>query len=281
MIKYFILVAALLITLPFWLPTSLGGDTSYHFVLTDSMKGSLGPGSFVILRASDNYQVGQAVGYKLDLANDESAIILHRIIGREPDGTYILKGDAVESTERVQEEAITGRTVFAVPALGFLPGAFRAAPMLIGGLLLTMVFLSRGSKKKDKAKDKDKATAKKGFRAKNRQVAGVKTTSKADNLFIPAALLVLLAIPFATTAMTDILPPFVTANMMGSLLSGVPLFMILIGVLAVTRLGEVYWIRGSGGGSVAEVNYGLVMILAVSVIPLTQFIESARSVFSF
>ena len=58
MIKYFILIAVFAATLPFWLPTSLGGDTSYHFVLTDSMKGTYDPGSFVILRRSDSYAIG-------------------------------------------------------------------------------------------------------------------------------------------------------------------------------------------------------------------------------
>lgn len=311
MIKYLLLAMALVITLPFWLPTSIGGDTSYHFVLTDSMKGSLDPGSFVILRASDSYNVGEAVGYKLDVANGESVTILHRIIGREDDGTYILKGDAVESTEQVKEEAITGRTVLAVPALGFLPGAFRAAPMLIGGLLLTLVFLSGSAKKKDVKTDSQKAQPrqvlarksiiKRGF-SSGRPVtvaalpghgseSGSNTSGgaqkvqeddpKGENLFIPAALVVLMALPFATATLADVLPSIVVSNMMGSLISGVPLFMLLIGVLAVTRMGEMFWIRGPGGGLVAEVNYGVVMILAVSFIPMAQLVESTRAVFSF
>ena len=50
MIKYIIILAIFIATFPFWLPTSLGGATSYHFVLTDSMKGTLDPGAFVVLR---------------------------------------------------------------------------------------------------------------------------------------------------------------------------------------------------------------------------------------
>ena len=45
-IKHLIFIAIIIGTLPFWLPTSMRGDTSYHFVLTDSMEGTLDPGSF-------------------------------------------------------------------------------------------------------------------------------------------------------------------------------------------------------------------------------------------
>ena len=141
------------------MPTFLGGDTSYHFVLTDSMEGSLNPGTFVILHRSDTYEVGQAVGYWLDLGNDNRATILHRIVGRLPNGNYVLKGDAVETTEEVEEEAITGRLVFAVPGLGFLQGAFSQAPLLLGGILVALFFLSGGIMKKADRRTKEGWTA--------------------------------------------------------------------------------------------------------------------------
>ncbi len=52
MLKYLILIAVFAVSLPSWLPTSLGGDTSYHFVLTESMVGTLDPGAFVVLPAT-------------------------------------------------------------------------------------------------------------------------------------------------------------------------------------------------------------------------------------
>ena len=159
LVKHLIVIAIIIGTLPFWLPTFLGGDTSYHFVLTDSMEGSLNPGTFVILHRSDTYEVGQAVGYWLDLGNDNRATILHRIVGRLPNGNYVLKGDAVETTEEVEEEAITGRLVFAVPGLGFLPGAFSQAPLLLGGILVALFFLSGGIMKKADRRTKEGWTA--------------------------------------------------------------------------------------------------------------------------
>jgi hypothetical protein len=264
MIKYLALLALLIISAPFWLPVSLGGDTSYHFVLSDSMKGTLDPGAFVVLRRSDHYQVGDAVGYGLNMGNGERVIILHRIISRQPNGKYVLKGDALESTEQVAPEAITGRMVFAVPALGFLPGAFRQAPLLLGGLLLA-VFLLGGVLVQRTRRNKGAA--------KNQQ-------RKRENLFLPAALVILLALPFATISMADLVP---LASALGAeaILDRIPLFALLLGVVAVTRMGEIIWVNSSlesASASISEINYVVAMALAAMVIPFPELIASARLV---
>ena len=264
MIKYLAVLALLIISAPFWLPTSLGGDTSYHFVLTDSMKGTLDPGAFVVLRRSDHYQVGDAVGYRLNVGGGERVTILHRIVSRLPDGKYVLKGDALESTEQVAPEAITGRMVFAAPALGFLPGVLRQAPLLLGGLLLA-VFLLGGVLLQRTRKNKGAA--------KNQQ-------RKKENLFLPAALVILLALPFATIPMADLVPiaPALGAE---AILDRIPLFAVLLGVVAVTRMGEIIWINSShesASASIAEINYVGAMALAAMVIPFPELIASARSV---
>ena len=268
MIKYIIMLALFVATIPFWLPTSLGGDTSYHFVLTDSMKGTLDPGAFVVLHRSDSYQVGDAVGYHLDAGNGERITILHRIISYLPDGGYLLKGDAVETTEEVAPEAITGRMVFALPALGFLPGAFRQAPLLLGGMLLTMFFVAGGLKQARSKKAKPKSEGDSG---------GGKTK---ENLFLPATVVILLTIPFASVALVEMVP-LASGGMIGALLEKVPLFAFLLAVVAVTRLGEVIWVsgpKGSGAASVVEINYIIVMVLAVTVVPLPEIITSLRAV---
>ena len=268
MIKYIIVFALIIATIPFWLPTSLGGATSYHFVLSDSMKGTLDPGAFVVLRHSDSYKVGDAVGYKFETGRGDNVTILHRIISMLPDGGYLLKGDGVESTEEVMPEAVTGKMVFAIPALGFLPGAFRQAPLLLGGMLLTMFFVAGGLKqgRSKKANSNKESSSGKG--------------KPKDNLFLPATLVILLTIPFATVAMADMVP-LASEGMMGALLQKVPLFAFLLGVVAVTRFGEVMWVsgpKGSAAASVVEINYIIAMVLAVTVIPLAQVIDSARTV---
>ena len=270
-IKHLIFLGIIIATLPFWLPTSLGGDTSYHFVLTDSMEGSLDPGSFVVLRRSDAYEVGDAVGYRLDLGDGAGATILHRIVGRLPNGNYVLKGDAVESTEEVEREAINGRMVFAVPRLGFLPGAFRQAPLLLGGMLVALFFLSGGLMKKVDRRTKGGGTAQ----------AQAKDWAKQENLFIPAALVVLVSLPFATATVANLLPPFANLGPAEVLLGKVPLFAMLLAILTVTRVGEVIWVKGSQGsslGSLSGINYTAVMILAASVIPFMELVNSARAV---
>ena len=269
MIKYIIVFALFIATIPFWLPTSLGGDTSYHFVLTDSMKGTLDPGAFVVLRRADSYQVGDAVGYKFDTGTGEQVTILHRIIDMLPDGGYLLKGDAVVSTEEVQPEAVTGRMVFALPALGFLPGAFRQAPLLLGGMLLTMFFVAGGLKQARSENSK----------SKNEEDSVQKKTK--ENLFIPATLVILITIPFASVAMVEMVP-IATGPFLGGLLEKLPLFAFLLAVVAVTRVGEVIWVnngpKASAATSVVEINYIIAMVLAVTVIPLPEVLDSARAV---
>ena len=264
MIKYLLVIGLAVLSLPFWLPTSLGGHTAYHFVLTDSMKPTLDPGSFVVLRRDDTYEVGEAVAYLYDTAAGDQITILHRIIGREPDGRYIMKGDAVETTELVEEEAITGKLVAAIPVVGFLPGALRQTPIMVGGLLLTTLFMASGlkKKKKDEADEEPLPTEEK----------------KRENLFIPAALILMMAFPFANMAVADFLPlgnPAVAA-----MLEQVPLIMLLVGVLVVTRLGEAMWAapEDSSLSALVEINYAAVMMISITLMPLPQILESARSV---
>ena len=291
MLKYLIIIGVLIGTIPFWLPTSLGGNTSYHFVLTDSMKGSLDPGSFVILHRSDSYDVGQAVGYLSELGG-QPATILHRIVGREPDGTYILKGDAVTSTEEVEEEAITGRLVFAVPALGFLPGAFRQAPLLLGGLMLAVVLLTAGVKKADRGRlsrlQKDTVDPGRASWLKKSASAKQKDGGPAKNqelkLFIPAALVVLFALPFTTVPVADVLPQLPFLSVVDTITQRLPLFVLLIFVIAVTRFGEVLWTKGpsqSSGASIVGLNYGAVMLIAITVVPFAELIQATREVLAF
>ncbi|MCH8880150.1 MAG: hypothetical protein IID34_09740, partial [Planctomycetes bacterium] len=282
-IKYIILIAVFAVTMPFWLPTSLGGDTSYHFVLTDSMKGTYDPGSFLILRRSDSYQIGDAVGYYFETGNGERVTILHRIIDRNPDGKFILKGDAVNSTEVVDPSAVRGKTVFALPALGFLPGAFRQMPVLLGGMLLAIFFMAGGIKQSQSKKQKaELAAAPKDSWSKNQKKVEnlAKKDHKKENMFLPATLVILATIPFASLALGDMVP-MAEGTLMGNLLSKVPLVAFLLAVVAVTRLGEVVWVAKpgeKGATTIVEANYVVVMAMAVTVVPFPIILESLRSV---
>ena len=267
MIKYLLVIGLAVLSLPFWLPASMGGHTSYRFILTDSMKPTLDPGTFVVLRQSDTYEVGEAVAYLYDTGGGDQITILHRIISRQPDGRYVMKGDAVDTTELVEEEAITGKMVAAIPIVGFLPGALRQTPILVGGLLLTTLFMASGLRQKKKEGEGD-------------EDAPSSEEKKRENLFIPAALILLMAFPFADMAVADFVP-FANPAVAG-LLDQVPLILLLIGVLIGSRLGEATWAAPSGSSlsALVEVNYAAVMIISITLMPLPQIFESARSVLS-
>jgi signal peptidase I len=255
MIKYLILIGLLLVTLPFWLPTSLGGDNSYHFVLSDSMKGSVNPGSLVVVRRADVYQVGDVVAFRQEGIPGASFTILHRVIGQLPDGRFLIKGDAASGVDQVGKEAINGRLVLALPKVGLLPAMFRQAPHVFGGLILAGLLITAGGKKGAPNADRRKGS-----------------------LFLPVALLVLATIPYATRDMADVLP-FATVGVR-ELLSGVPLAAWLLGVVAVTRLAEVTWASGNGA-VVIGANYLLVMALSLFFLPYQALLQSARTVLTF
>lgn len=227
--RYLLLIGMLALATPFWLPSALGGDISYHYVLSDSMKGTLDPGAFVILRPSQAYQVGEIVGYRQELANGKAVTIIHRIVDRLPDGGYVLKGDASMGREEAEERAITGRMVVAVPALGFLPGAVRHAPLLFGLLVGAWLLISHADK------------------------IGLDKLSAHGSLFLPTLLVVALTLPFASGGLAALL-----GRGPGSMLP-----------LAVAGVGRIIEVRMPDGGvrPLFVGSYGVAIVLALSAVP--------------
>lgn len=237
--KYLFFTGLLLLTLPFWLPKALGGDVSWHFVLTDSMKGSVDPGAFVVVRRTDTYQVGDVVVFRRDLSESVHQTVLHRIVGRVPDGPFLVKGDAVEVVEEVKEQAVIGRMAFAVPGVGLLPAAFRRAPLLIGALMMGLVLVS------------------------GRPPQGGAARSQSSNLFAPALLALLLSFPFASIGLVAIL---------GKL----PTFVLLSSLLGMTRYLETSGVH-KRAWPLAEINYFAVVIMSITTVSLPNVIESLRT----
>jgi signal peptidase I len=227
--RYLLMIGMMAISIPFWLPSSLGGEISYHFVVSNSMKGTLDTGAFVILRPSHSYQIGDVVGYREGLPNGKTATIIHRIVDRLPDGRYVLKGDAATGRDAVEERAITGRLVMAVPAMGFLPGAVRHAPVLFG--LLVGVWLLIG------------------------QVDKIRWDKLAPggSLFLPALLVVALTLPFAPDGLAG-------------LLSRGPALLLPLALVGVSRLIEVHTSMG-GLRRLSAGSYGMAIALSVSTVP--------------
>jgi len=230
--KYLALLWVAVVSLPFWLPEGVGGDVSYHHILTESMKGTLDPGSFVVLRREGAYQIGDVVGFRQEGdGRADGPVFIHRIIGQLPDGRFLIKGDAISVVEEVEQGAITGRLVFAVPGIGLLFGGIRSAPLLFGLLLALVSFKDR------------LARVRMDWMARGR------------SLFLPSAALVFLAF-------------VLDLGGAGRVPGQINLLLALLGLLIAARFVEVA-LLGSRWSRLAGGMYGLVAGLSIVLLART------------
>ena len=226
------------VTLPFWLPVNLGGDVALQFVLTGSMKGELDPGSFVLVRRSNTYQAGDIAVYKLTQSSGKSISIVHRIIGRQPDGRYIFKGDANRGSETVDPQQVIGKLVVGIPGLGFLPGAIKAAPVLVGLLLMAPLLLSRS-----KSKDGE---------------------PKRSSLFLLTLAVVAVSLPFFSSGLAETL----------GVLQASILVLVFLGAVRLVEKTDPW----PDFKAVSDIGYILIMALSVLMVPLEETIESLNQI---
>lgn len=239
--KYLLIAGLVLLSLPFWLPKALGGDTAFFFVMTGSMRGTADPGAFVVVRRQSHYAIGDVVAFRRDLAGDEQMTVIHRIIGSLPDGRFVIKGDATDVLEEVEQDHIMGRMAGVVPWVGFLPGAFRHSPLLIGGLLLGLFLV--------------------GGRAGGASIG----RSSSSSLFAPALLFALLSFPFASIGVAALLGKFTAYG-------------LLLTVLGVTRYLEVRGVHPKAE-VLLTLNYVGLIIMSVSAVSVPDVIQSVNAVF--
>ena len=235
-------LGVLVVTLPLWLPVSFGGTVAFNFILTGSMKGELGPGSFVLVRQSNEYDIGDIAAYRFRIDDETEITIIHRIVDRLPDGRYIFKGDANRGTETVAEEQIIGKLVIGVPGLGFIQGAFKASPAILLPLLVSPFIFKKG-KPKSEAKPK-------------------------KSLFLPTLLLVGLTLPFFSVGLAESL-------------GGMTASVVVIGLLAGSRAMELIepWPDMTILGDLCYLLVGALSLLMVSVPELTDAFTLAMSEF--
>ena len=235
-------VGVLLATLPLWLPVNMGGTIAINFILTGSMKGELGPGSFVLVRQSNQYDVGDIAAYRFRIDDETEITIMHRIVDRLPDGRYVFKGDANRGTETVAEEQIIGKLVIGIPGVGFIQGALKASPAIMLPLLVAPFIFKRG-------KPKVEARPKK-------------------SLFLPALLVVGLTLPFYSTGLAETL-----GSMTASL--------VVIGLLAGSRVMELVdpWPEMKILGDLSYLLVGALSLLMVSIPEMTESFRLAMSEF--
>ncbi|SHM59402.1 signal peptidase I [Ruminococcus flavefaciens] len=82
-------------------------------VVTGSMEPSIHTGDYIIVEKTDVSALsdGDIITFYSDQSDIKDKLITHRIIGKNPDGTYITKGDAnpVQDSTGVREERIVGK----------------------------------------------------------------------------------------------------------------------------------------------------------------------------
>jgi signal peptidase I len=97
-------------------PTELGGSKAYVVIEGQSMEPKFHRGDLVALDATDDYKVGDVVGYH---STKLGHVVLHRIIGREG-RRYVFKGDnnTWVDSERPLADRLIGKVWVHVPGAG-------------------------------------------------------------------------------------------------------------------------------------------------------------------
>ena len=231
-----IIASFVMLTAPAWLPERLGGDVSFTFILTGSMKGELDPGSFVVLRRSSDYQVGDIAGYRLYLEGDRHIIIVHRIVEVLADGRFIFKGDANRGNETVDANKVIGKLALGIPGLGFIFGAIKAGPILIGGVLLIPMLFTGTKDEKQKIRGK--------------------------GIFLPTLIVVAFTLPFYSIGLAEKLGFFQASA-------------LILGFLGGARLVEVLdpWPEYR---FLIDLMYGLVIALSLFMVSIPDALDSLR-----
>ncbi len=238
-------VAFLLFTLPWWLPRGLGGDNSYNFILTGSMRGTLDPGSFVLLRQADTYKPGDIAGYTLLLEDGQEIIIVHRIMERLPTGVLIFKGDANMSSEIVRAEQLVGKMVLGLPGVGLFAGTIQSFPLVIAAAGAIPLLLLRRKKGASDAGSKEPAA-----RPRRRY------------LFFAALAAVAIGIPLYSTGL---------AKTIGHLqVSLAMVFLLIVARVLESRSAD------ASHRSMADMSYGLIITLSVTMVSVTDVITAVR-----
>jgi signal peptidase I len=146
----------LIVVVCLWLyvaPTGIGGSTSYVVTHGTSMQPRFHAGDLALVRARDEYRVGEVVAYRSHVFH---TVVLHRIIGRAG-SRYIFKGDNNNFVdfEHPTRSQLIGSLWLRLPGVGGPLESLRS-PLLTGALvglgffLLTGVVLTRRRRRRQR-----------------------------------------------------------------------------------------------------------------------------------
>ncbi|MCZ6582953.1 MAG: signal peptidase I [Thaumarchaeota archaeon] len=148
-LKLIIGIAFIPLALYLW-PEALGGETQYMLVQGQSMLGTIEPGSFVIIKAQESYEIDDIIGYSTSKTGPFGGRnVVHRIIQDRDDGGFILKGDNNPKKDPgvVYPDQILGEVVFFTPFAGYLL-LFIRNPLVMVVLAIAAFMMQFGRKKK-------------------------------------------------------------------------------------------------------------------------------------
>jgi signal peptidase I len=134
------LVALVVLAWALAAPSTIGGPVTYVTTYGTSMQPWFQTGDLALVRASDEYRVGQVVAYRSEALD---TVVLHRIIGRDGD-RYVFKGDNndfIDPTHPRRDELI-GSLWLRVPHGGRALSSIRspaASAAIAGGLALLLL----------------------------------------------------------------------------------------------------------------------------------------------
>src|SRR3989344_1114929 len=151
-LKILVIAVLVIIFVAFW-PAQLGGDTQFLIVQGNSMLPTILPGSFVVIKDSPPYQIGDIVAW-VQREGTAQKTIVHRIIGEEERG-FIIQGDNNPKKDPgfPTEEDIIGRVVFATPYVGEMLALFRN-PVVLGVSAVILVLVQSAQKKRRNKKER-------------------------------------------------------------------------------------------------------------------------------
>lgn len=141
-------VVSLLLLVLFW-PANLGGLFGLTVIAGHSMEPTYTLGQLAVTMRAPSYGVGDVVVYQ---PADFEAMVVHRLIARQPDGTFTSQGDNNDAIDpwTVAPDQPIGKVVFGLPTCdsrfcqpAFLMRLVPALALSAGAMSLTWGLLSR------------------------------------------------------------------------------------------------------------------------------------------
>lgn len=112
-----------------------------YIVLSASMEPTIMTGAlgYINTRDCNDISTGDIVAYTMG----KEMTVIHRIVGQNPDGSYITKGDNNESEDFVslQPSQIVGTVVFSIPKLGYVTSWLQTKQGIIVAVGLVVIGL--------------------------------------------------------------------------------------------------------------------------------------------